>query len=35
LILMDALVRAVPYYVLHCNISDEAALLSYETMRKK
>lgn len=35
LLLMDALVRAVPYYVLHCNISDEAALLSYETMRKK
>ncbi len=35
LILMDALVRAVPYYVLACNISDEAALLSYTTMKKK
>ena len=32
LALMDALVRAVPYYVLACNISDEAALLSYGTM---
>lgn len=35
LMLMDALVRGVPYYVLHCNISDEAALLSYQTMKKK
>lgn len=34
LILMDALVRAVPYYVLHCNISDEAALLAWNTMKK-
>ena len=34
LILMDALIRAVPFYVLSCNISDEAALLSYETMKK-
>ncbi len=34
LILMDALVRAVPYYVLACNISDEAALLSWNTMKK-
>lgn len=34
LILMDALVRAVPYYVLECNISDEAALLAWNTMRK-
>lgn len=33
LILMDALVRAVPYYILACNISDEAALLSWSTMR--
>ena len=33
LILMDALVRAVPYYVLSCDISDEAALLSWNTMR--
>ena len=32
LVLMDALVRAVPFYVLACNISDEAALLSYRTM---
>ncbi|MBQ9785323.1 MAG: hypothetical protein IJW29_07465 [Clostridia bacterium] len=35
LILMDGLVRAVPYYVLACTISDEAATLAYETMRKK
>lgn len=35
LFLMDALVRAVPYYVLHCNISDEAALIAYQTMRRK
>ncbi len=35
LILVDALVRAVPYYVLECNISDEAALLSWSTMKKK
>jgi hypothetical protein len=34
LVLMDALVRAVPYYVLACNISDEAALLAYNTMKK-
>ena len=34
LMLMDALVRAVPYYVLACNISDEAALLAWNTMRK-
>ncbi len=32
--MMDALVRAVPYYVLSCTISDEAALLSYNTMKK-
>ncbi len=35
LALMDALIRAVPFYVLACNISDEAALLSYSTMKKK
>ena len=35
LMLMDALMRAVPYYVLACNISDEAALLSYGTMKKQ
>ncbi len=34
LILMDALVRSVPFYVLSCNISDEAALLAWNTMRK-
>lgn len=33
LLLMDGLVRAVPYYVLACNISDEAALLAWSTMR--
>ena len=32
LAMMDSLVRAVPFYVLACNISDEAALLSYQTM---
>ncbi len=35
LFLMDALVRAVPYYILSCNISDEAAELSWSTMRHK
>ena len=35
LLLMDALVRAVPYYVLACTISDEAALLAWNTMRKR
>ena len=34
LALMNALVQAVPYYVLSCNISNEAALLSYETMKR-
>lgn len=34
LLLMDALIRAVPYYVLRCNISKEAALLSFGTMKK-
>ena len=34
LCLMDALVRAVPYYVLECNISDEAAHVAYNAMRK-
>ena len=32
--MMDVLVRAVPYYTLSCNISDEAALLAWSTMRK-
>lgn len=35
LVLMDALVRAVPYYVLACNISDEAAILCYNTVKKQ
>lgn len=34
LALMDGLVRAVPYYVLACTISDEAAILAWNTMRK-
>lgn len=32
--MMDALIRAVPFYVLACNISDEAALLAWNTMKK-
>ena len=32
--MMDALIRAVPFYVLECTVSDEAACLAYETMRK-
>lgn len=32
--LMDALIRAVPYYVLACTVSDEAALLAYRTMKR-
>ena len=35
LTLIDSFVRGVPCYILACNISDEAALLSYNTMRKK
>ena len=34
LALMDALVRAVPYYVLSCTISDEAARICYAAMRR-
>jgi hypothetical protein len=34
LVLMDALVRAVPYYVLSCTISDEAAHLAWSTMKQ-
>ena len=34
LTLMNGLVRAVPYYVLACTVSDEAALLAWNTMRK-
>ena len=33
LVLMDALVRAVPYYVLACTVSDEAAQLAWSTMK--
>lgn len=32
LTMMDSLVRAVPFYVLKCNITDEAAQLSYRTL---
>lgn len=32
LMLMDSFVRAVPFYLLACNISDEAAKLSYATL---
>lgn len=35
LALMDGLVRNVPFYILACNISDEAALLSYRTMSQQ
>ncbi|MBE6589638.1 MAG: hypothetical protein E7643_05610 [Ruminococcaceae bacterium] len=34
LVMMDALMRAVPYYVLRCTISDEAALVAYRAMSK-
>ncbi len=34
LLMMDALLRAVPYYVLRCTISDEAALVAYHEMSK-
>ena len=34
LIMMDALVNGVPFYVLSCNISEEAARVAYEAMRK-
>ena len=32
LLLMNSLLAAVPYYILQCNISAEAATLSYQTM---
>lgn len=32
LALMDSLIRSVPFYVLKCNISDEAALVSYQAL---
>lgn len=31
--LMNEMIKAVPYYVLSCTISDEAAQLSYQTMK--
>ena len=34
LLMMDALVGAVPYYVLRCTISDEAALVAYREMSR-
>lgn len=34
LILMDVMLKNVDFYVLSCNISNEAALLCYEAMRK-
>ncbi len=34
LLLLDTLIRAVPFYVLSCNISDDAALLAWNTMKK-
>lgn len=34
LMLTDALVRGASFFVLACNISDEAALLAYEAMKK-
>ncbi len=33
--LLDKLSRAVPFYLLSCNISEEAAKLSFETMTKE
>lgn len=33
LVLMNSLINAVPYYILQCNISEEAATLCYQTMR--
>ena len=32
--LLNRLVSAVPYYVLSCNISPEAARLAYHTMKR-
>lgn len=32
LAILDQLIHAVPYYILQCNISDEAALLAYRAM---
>lgn len=30
--MMDSMVRKIPFYILQCNISDEAVQLAYETM---
>lgn len=35
LVLLDALMRAVPYFVLRCTISDEAAHVSFGAMQRK
>lgn len=35
LALLDKLIHAVPYFILQCNISEEAALLAYRTMRRE
>jgi len=35
LAMLDTLMRAVPYFVLRCTISDEAAQVSYGAMRHK
>ena len=34
LAMMDAMIGCVPFYIMKCNISDDAARLSYQTMRK-
>ncbi len=33
--MVNALIRSVPFWVLTCNISDDAARLAYRTVRKK
>ena len=34
LAMMDAMISRVPFYIMKCNISDDAARLSYQTMCK-
>jgi len=34
LALMDALIGGASFFLLSCNISDEAAKIAYEAMRK-
>ncbi len=34
LMMMDAMIQTVPFYLLSCNISPEAALVCYEGMKK-